>query len=779
MRNSTPLCSTPFAFLYSQYVKLLKMPRKRSASSPSSSAPARKRVQLDADAETDGDSPPPATPTPRKWGQAVGTSAKKGRFPTARLRESLAEGQYDDGTVSDSPLSSSVAVSAKPKAKVAPSVIEVSSDEEKTSKPVSKKSPTKRPQPTPVKSAASTKDGVRATPKKASAKAKVDVTVATPVKKAPAAKSSKSVVDSAHSDNEVSDDAPSLTPAKVVASSDKSPTKPAKKTRVRAKAPKSLSPVTQDEGEAEAEGDDEESPARNLKRLARARVDTTAAKPVKKPRIDTDAAESMEGVADSVASDTDTNNETHAPQSIVKREVLGSPVQLTQDRSKERSDTEELVDDEAEEESDDAQARTKDEEGSEEEAEDSFINDAVDENNQPLESQNEASDNEVQQDSDAVSVDEDRRAVGRSAVSKGKQKYTSPEPRGSSPPVTKQAPVPVKVNSNPNPNMKPECQHPDFAEYYSTLASPNLPPNVARMHPYGWMSGQRDEDVEGLDVEAVMHGCQVDELTRFRRSVTFASYQNVFQPGRVDLRQFSSECDCVRIRLDNGRGALSSVAVWLTTGVVNRSYLQFPYSPRSTGNDTRDGRTFKIVVTPSEQERHILDAVFGHLLRVRNYTGPVWESALSFQSQKPIADPQEDETPRSPRKSAFTKKKAVPIKTSTTQAGPSQAGSSQAGSSSSTGSFFQNLPPNRSFDDRIPVYDGRRCPSLSLKGFGFKERDWERLPDLPLYEQEVEEDALVTVGYTVTGWRARNANVPSVMFNALFVIVLANPTIPA
>ncbi|KAL0573084.1 hypothetical protein V5O48_008878 [Marasmius crinis-equi] len=797
------------------------MPSKRSVSSQSASTPARKRVQLDVDAaDSEGELSPPVTPTPRK-------------------RSSPAKKE-----------SSSVAAIVKPKAKTAPSpraappVIELSSDDsDLPSTPLAKKSPAKRPQPVPIKSAASTKSAARATPKKTiPLDAEVKSPVGKPVKKPrPGVKVPKSVDESTLSDYDGSDDESDT----VTAGAGQS----VKGLGQGTTGPKSTADTPQSEDELDG---NKQSIGALKKRPAKHVKDTASGKIVKKPRA---VAESTTAVVEPLASAPDSDEEVPpATQVAIKREALRSPINLSAALPKEKSDSEGFIDVEAEEEQVDGVTRSDDEDGSEVGGDDSFINDNVDERNQPVESDDDiytdaeplqdseglsdyerkkrdlvrgsaaakgkkqsatvvqvsdddeveqesdddsttekrrlvrgsadpkgkkkstkpvevSDDDEDQQDSDAAPESVNRRPARGSVVAKGKQKCTTPDPRSPSPPHAQPAATPAVVNTHPV--LKPSIQHPDFVEYYATLGSPNLPSNLARMNPYGWTTGQRDEDIEGLDVQAVLDACQIDERTRYKRSVTFTSHQNVFQPGRCDLRQFSLERDCARVRLDNGKGALSSVAVWVTTGVVNRSYLQFPYTPRSTGNDSRDGRTYKIVITPSEQERLIMDAVFGHLLRARQFNGPVWESQISFQSQKPVSEGQDDETPRSPRKSAFTKKKALPVKMESSQAGPSQAGSSSSGVS-----FFQNLPPNRSFDDRVPVYDGRRIPSKSLKGFGWKERDWEGLPSLPLYEQEVEEDALVTVGYSVSGWRARNSNVPSALFNALFVIVLANPSVP-
>ncbi|KAL0576727.1 hypothetical protein V5O48_005250 [Marasmius crinis-equi] len=806
------------------------MPSKRTASQ-SSSARAPKRIQLDVNDDSEGDAPP-VTPTPPKFRKALSSPAKKVRVATARLRDSLADGLYDVsavggyllcvysdtylpdlGCIQNLPLIKIFSAAAaanpttpKPKKKMEvddqDKVIELSDDHEDAT-PVPKRSVAKHPQPKRVRPTANNDEGEEP--------------------RTPVPKSTKKARTKATDAEPRAEEEPS-TPVQRKSAMRKSDVRPA-------------NPVATIE-----------SPVKSTskKSTTQSFAGSAEGKPVKKPV--TKAPKSIDKPQH--IEDEDTEDDLPAREArTIKPQRLRSPVELSNDQG---NGTGSLFDLEAEEEDEGNASQPPEAGDSEDVGDDSFINDAVDGNNDPVESDGEESvpedeaveqddnesvsgdvvveansddsadesrrgdpkgkrkyispgpeDVEDQADSD-VSANESRRRIRR-GYAKGKRKYVSPEPEdvdegdgddsadesrrrvlhgkakgkqknvspepeeSSLPPLTQQAPVPPTVAVNPN--LRPDIQHPDFVEYYATLGPPTLPSTVARMHPYGWTTAQRDEEIEGLEVQAVIDGCQADEATRFRRSVPFAQYQNVFQPGRCDLRQFSYERDCIRIRLDNGRGALSSVAVWVTTGIVNRSYVEFPYTPRSTQGDTRDARTYKIVIMPT----------ISWTLSLVIYSGSTTSSVpfgkvlclFSHRNRFPTAKTMCIlDTHRSPRKSAFTKKKSVPAKPV-----PAQSSSSQAGSSSSGGNFLHSLPPNRSFEDRIPVYDGRRIPSLTLKGFGWKERDWESLPSLPHYEQEVEEDALVTVGYTVSGWRPCNS-VQSVMFNALFVIVLANPHAP-
>ena len=71
----------------------------------------------------------------------------------------------------------------------------------------------------------------------------------------------------------------------------------------------------------------------------------------------------------------------------------------------------------------------------------------------------------------------------------------------------------------------------------------------------------------------------------------------------------------------------------------------------------------------------------------------------------------------------------------------------------------------------VPIYDGRTKPGQ--KGFRFEAADWENYTQLPVYPHpEVELSSLLTVVFTLTGFRGTTNVHHSVHFNALFAIVL-------
>ncbi|KAK7019816.1 hypothetical protein VNI00_017905 [Paramarasmius palmivorus] len=83
----------------------------------------------------------------------------------------------------------------------------------------------------------------------------------------------------------------------------------------------------------------------------------------------------------------------------------------------------------------------------------------------------------------------------------------------------------------------------------------------------------------------------------------------------------------------------------------------------------------------------------------------------------------------------------------------------------------RGAPAYRTFEDGIPLYDGRTKPGT--KGFQFGSRDWEAYTKLPSYPfPEVEDNSLVTVAFTLTGFRGNNSTHHTVHFNGLFAIIL-------
>ncbi|KAK7020753.1 hypothetical protein VNI00_017608, partial [Paramarasmius palmivorus] len=88
--------------------------------------------------------------------------------------------------------------------------------------------------------------------------------------------------------------------------------------------------------------------------------------------------------------------------------------------------------------------------------------------------------------------------------------------------------------------------------------------------------------------------------------------------------------------------------------------------------------------------------------------------------------------------------------------------------------LYPGGPAFRLFEEGIPVYDGRTFPGKL--GFRFRPADWENYSEFPKYPHaEIPEKSLVTVVHTIHGFRGKDATYHTVLLQALFIIVLADP----
>ncbi|KAF9465630.1 hypothetical protein BDZ94DRAFT_327740 [Collybia nuda] len=88
----------------------------------------------------------------------------------------------------------------------------------------------------------------------------------------------------------------------------------------------------------------------------------------------------------------------------------------------------------------------------------------------------------------------------------------------------------------------------------------------------------------------------------------------------------------------------------------------------------------------------------------------------------------------------------------------------------------RGFPSSRSFDDRIPVYDGRA--SYGRK-FTFSDSDFQELSTWPLYRRgvgEIDPETVISVGHTIGTYQGLNGG-RFLSTNIHFVIVLGKPAI--
>ncbi|KAK7026647.1 hypothetical protein VNI00_015520 [Paramarasmius palmivorus] len=198
-------------------------------------------------------------------------------------------------------------------------------------------------------------------------------------------------------------------------------------------------------------------------------------------------------------------------------------------------------------------------------------------------------------------------------------------------------------------------------------------------------------------------------------------------------------------------------AVFLHTGIVLNSHLRDVYNPNAKYSDSF---CKKIATRPFQQAYRLEEAALGEMLGENVFHGSIsGEGGLLFQTKK-------FKWNKSPSRfggSAFD----PPMKST----------------NSSDKALTTAFPGYLLYNDEVPIYDGRSDPKKSQSGFVARAGKFLTLNKLPKLTKEVETDSLVTVGYTVSRFAkitstssfSNGTTYPSVFFNILFVILLANP----
>ncbi|KAK7019416.1 hypothetical protein VNI00_018071 [Paramarasmius palmivorus] len=308
--------------------------------------------------------------------------------------------------------------------------------------------------------------------------------------------------------------------------------------------------------------------------------------------------------------------------------------------------------------------------------------------------------------------------------------------------------------STVSPLLSADCIHPDLQALYASM---------------GWLSGLRRSQFIGYpntermfdDFSAVSFGGLLDKLrTRVRskllRSMVFVEYRDFKNPTRVPLTNFVRSWECVRVPHSEGQRN----AVFVLTGVSTQSFV-------GQGREIGQSCVKQLYVRPLENDWEILQSNIGSFFNDSQLHAPGRRSALVFQTKRQGWVKQSDRDKDSDSLAAAPYSAASKFSGARTpKTVPDSAVSVVSGNVLERGS-----PAYRSFDDGIPLYDGRTKPGT--KGFQFGSRDWESYSELPSYPfPEVEENSLVTVAFTLTGFRGNSSVHHTVHFNALFAIVL-------
>ncbi|KAK7020638.1 hypothetical protein VNI00_017676 [Paramarasmius palmivorus] len=302
-----------------------------------------------------------------------------------------------------------------------------------------------------------------------------------------------------------------------------------------------------------------------------------------------------------------------------------------------------------------------------------------------------------------------------------------------------------------------ECIHPTLLELYKSLPWIN---GLKRAKFIGYLN------TEGIfgDFTPVSYARLLDAvdprvMSKLARSIGFVQYKDFKSPVRLPLMGFSRNWECVRLpRVEGSRSA-----AFVLTGVSTSSHL-------SVGREVGQSFVKQLHVRPLENDWLILQCNIGTFLNDDEMHAPGRNNALIFQTKRQgwtarSADREQDPLGSTPYTPSGLQSSSSAV------AASSVSNEEEAGDVATVNILHKGAPPYRTFDEGVPVYDGRTKPGV--KGFRFGPGDWDSYTELPAYPlAEVENQSLVTIVFTLSGFRIGNAAHYTVHFNALFAIVL-------
>ncbi|KAK7024527.1 hypothetical protein VNI00_016202 [Paramarasmius palmivorus] len=258
--------------------------------------------------------------------------------------------------------------------------------------------------------------------------------------------------------------------------------------------------------------------------------------------------------------------------------------------------------------------------------------------------------------------------------------------------------------------------------------------------------------------------------SKLARSIAFVRYKDFGNVARVPLANYLRAWECLRLpRCDGVRNA-----GFVLTGVSLQSHL-------SQGREVGQGYVKQLFVRPIENDWDIFQCNVGTVLNDSKMHAPGRNNGLVFQTKRQgwfprAVDKGGDDlapAPYSSKKDGSSSGQGVP--SGSTSSAKGCADDEDAGDTdvdvSSVNVLRKGCPPYRLFHEGVPLYDGRT--RVGARGFRFEAEDWENYTALPVYPRsEVEDESLVTVVFTLTGFRGANNAHHTVHFNLLFAIVL-------
>ncbi|KAK7023595.1 hypothetical protein VNI00_016634 [Paramarasmius palmivorus] len=312
------------------------------------------------------------------------------------------------------------------------------------------------------------------------------------------------------------------------------------------------------------------------------------------------------------------------------------------------------------------------------------------------------------------------------------------------------------------PLLDRDCIHPDLMELYDSLTWIN---SLRRAKFIGYSNTEDAFD----DFVPVSYGGVVEKVinrvrSKLVRSMVFVEYRDFKSPVRIPLMSFVRSWECIRVPHAQG----TQNAVFVLTGICHRSFV-------AQGREVGESYVKQLHIRPVENDWIIFQCNLGTYFNDNQMHAPGRYSAVVFQTKRQGWSARRND--RDSDKLASTPYSSPAKAGSSSSSGPrreaERSGASKVASRGVAGVnvMVGGAPPYRLFDDGIPLYDGKT--SVGTKGFQFGAQDWEKYHTLPAYPYpEVEEGSLVTVAFTITGFRGSTSTHHTVHFNALFAIVL-------
>ncbi|KAF8884362.1 hypothetical protein BD779DRAFT_1787287 [Infundibulicybe gibba] len=291
----------------------------------------------------------------------------------------------------------------------------------------------------------------------------------------------------------------------------------------------------------------------------------------------------------------------------------------------------------------------------------------------------------------------------------------------------------LDVNSNAlaftEPVMVPDFQHPKLRPIYDNLP---ILSHFRDIVPFG---GRMNTTIERADFEVVIQCLPKPTVSIVLRGLTFARSGFFVNTARVDPTCLGMEARRLVIANTSTTAVCIMIGTVLSCDLIG-SYTSGPYT------------THRIAILPFAQEMRRDSSVWGMKLGGWNkIVGPVESGGFGFHTRPKSNSQQWPVQCCSPNSEEDEKHNVI----------------DQGG-----------YPSSRSFEEGVPIYDGRAKTSLPFK---FTDKDFDRLTSLPLYrngQEDLPVDAVVAVGYTLNTYdrRYNGGSTEQLSSNVHFVILL-------